>query len=445
MANSSLKRLGVLGLIGVVVSSMVGSGVYSLPQNMGEHASADAMLIAWVITGLGMFFIADTFRLLSEIKPGAKAGFFTYAREGFGRHVQFAVFWTYWLCNVFSVVGFSVIIMSALNYFFPHFFEGGNNFHSLVLSSVVIWFFIALVWRGIQTASMVNLVGTVIKIIPILIFLAVALFLFRFKNFDLEIFGKIPFAQWDLTDILGQVKNTMLVTLWSFMGIETAVAISHRAKNHKDVARATVFGFFLCLVMYILISLLPFGILPRAEIVQFDNPSTAGILAELIGRPGAWIMNIGLIISASFAFLSWTIICVEVPFVAARENAFPVCFSAENKHGAPRVSILTTGVFMQLGLFLAFFSARAWDTMISITAVMAMPVYLISSLYLFKIRKTKTDVAGIIRLTVTGAFAVLYSVWLIYAANIKYLLMGSIFLALGVPVYIWAQREKKQN
>ncbi|MDR0292133.1 MAG: basic amino acid/polyamine antiporter, partial [Elusimicrobium sp.] len=372
--SSSVKKLGILGLAAVVVSSMVGSGVYSLPQNMAAAAGVDAMIIAWIITGLGMFFIADTFRLLSALKPDARAGFFSYAREGFGKRIGFSVFWGYWLCNVFANIGFAVIIMETLNYFFPHYFEGGNNLHALILSSMLVWFFSALVWRGIQAATLVNLIGTIVKIIPVFIFLAIALFMFNRHKFDLRLLGKIPVGQWNWGDLLSQVKNTMLVTLWSFIGIETAVAISHRAKNHKDVARATMFGFALCLVIYTLISLLPFGILPREQIVAFPNPSTAGILEAVIGKSGAWLMNIGLIISVLFAFLSWTIICVEIPFIAAREGAFPAQFAAENKYGAPKISIITTGVFMQAALLLAFFSEHAWSTMISITGVMLLPV-----------------------------------------------------------------------
>lgn len=81
MAQSTTKKLGVVALASVVVSSMVGGGIYSLPQNMAAAASVGAVLIAWVITGLGMYFLANSFRILSDVRPDLKAGIYMYGRE----------------------------------------------------------------------------------------------------------------------------------------------------------------------------------------------------------------------------------------------------------------------------------------------------------------------------------------------------------------------------
>lgn len=111
-------KLGVIGLACIVISSMVGGGVFSLPQNMAAGASAGAVLIAWLVTGIGMYFIANTFSILSRVKPDLTSGVYMYAREGFGRYVGFTIGWGYWLCQIFGNVGFAVITMDALNYFF---------------------------------------------------------------------------------------------------------------------------------------------------------------------------------------------------------------------------------------------------------------------------------------------------------------------------------------
>ena len=76
-------KLGVLGLAAIVVSSMIGGGIFSLPQNMAQSASVGAVILAWIITGVGMFFIANTFRILADAKPDLTSGIYMYAREGY--------------------------------------------------------------------------------------------------------------------------------------------------------------------------------------------------------------------------------------------------------------------------------------------------------------------------------------------------------------------------
>ena len=72
--EKTTRKLGVLALSALVVSAMIGGGIFSLPQNMAQSAGITAVILAWIITGVGMFFIANTFRTLSEAKPDAAAG-----------------------------------------------------------------------------------------------------------------------------------------------------------------------------------------------------------------------------------------------------------------------------------------------------------------------------------------------------------------------------------
>ena len=149
MSNDN-KKLGVTALAALVVSAMVGGGIFSLPQNMAQGAAAGAVIIAWVITGIGIFFIANTFRVLSAARPDATAGIYAYARLEFGRFAGFQMAWAYWLCNIFGNVGYAVLLMDALNYFFPGTFTGGNNLWSILGGSIVIWTMNFAVLRGTQ-------------------------------------------------------------------------------------------------------------------------------------------------------------------------------------------------------------------------------------------------------------------------------------------------------
>ena len=89
------KKLGVIALAALVVSAMIGGGIFSLPQNMAQGAGVTAVIVAWVVTGAGMFFLANTFRILSAARPDATTGIYSYARIGFGRFAGFEMAWSY--------------------------------------------------------------------------------------------------------------------------------------------------------------------------------------------------------------------------------------------------------------------------------------------------------------------------------------------------------------
>ena len=437
--------LGILALAAIVVSSMLGGGIYSLPQNMASGASAGAVLLAWIITGIGIYFIARTFSILSMARPDLTTGIYSYSRAGFGSYAGFTIGWSYWLCQVCGNVGYAVITMDALNYFFPPHFAGGNNLLSIIGGSIIIWCFNFLVLKGVRQASIVNSIGTVIKIVPLVLFIIIMAFLFQLDKFDFDFWGEAIATKAKLGDLSTQIKSTMLVTLWAFIGIEGAVVMSNRAKSASDIGPATILGFLSCLAIYLLLSLLPFGYMSQTELAAVANPSTAGILEKAVGSWGAWVMNIGLVISVLTSWLAWTMVTAQIPQAAAQDGTFPKAFAKENKNEAPSVSLVVTSVAMQLFLLLVYFSNNAWNTMLSITSVMVLPAYFTSCAYLWKLcedgeypNNIMYKRAGALFTATMGA---LYAIWLIYAAGLQYLMLAVIIIALGIPVYIWARRE----
>jgi len=447
--NNTASKLGVLGLACIVISSMVGGGVFSLPQNMAASASAAAVLLAWVITGFGMYFIANTFSTLSRVKPDLTAGIYMYARQGFGQYVGFTIGWGYWLCQIFGNVGYAVITMDALNYFFPPYFAGGNNLLSIVCGSVLIWGFNFIVLRGVQQAAILNIIGTIGKLVPLLLFCLIMLFAFHADKFDFNFLGRIAEGGHTLGSLPAQLKSTMLVTLWSFIGIEGAVVLSNRAKNQSAVSKATFLGFLGCLIIYVGLSVLPFGFLTQAEIAAVPNPSTAGVLEKVVGPWGAWMMNIGLLIAVLSSWLAWTMITAEIPAAAAENGTFPKVFAHQNKEGAPSVSLWVTSALMQLAILVVYFSNNAWNTMLSITGVMVLPAYLASTLYLWKLIEDgefeKISSTGRAAALATSVLGTLFALWLLYAAGLKYLFLAAIFLALGIPVFIWSRKQQQDK
>lgn len=111
------KKLSLTALTALVLSSMVGAGVFSLPQNMAEVASPAALIIGWSITGVGILFLAFALLLLSRLRPDLDGGIFTYAKDGFGELIGFCSAWGYWLCAVIANVSYLVIVFAAFSFF----------------------------------------------------------------------------------------------------------------------------------------------------------------------------------------------------------------------------------------------------------------------------------------------------------------------------------------
>ncbi|WP_297595880.1 basic amino acid/polyamine antiporter [uncultured Cetobacterium sp.] len=448
MADDS-KKLGLIALTAVVISAMIGGGVFNLPQNMAQSAGPGAIIIAWVVTGVGMWFVANTFRILAEARPDATTGIYTYGELGFGKFTGFLMAWGYWLSNCFANIGYAVLLMDSLNYFFPGYFTGGNNLNSVIGGSIVIWIIYFIVMAGVKGATSLNTIGTIGKLLPIVIFLLIMAFVFKVSVFFTNFWGTetiVSLADKPLGSVMSQVKGTMLVTLWVFIGIEGAVVVSDRAKDQAEVGKATLLGFLGCLVMYIFLSLLPLGTLSQGDISTMAAPSTAEVLAHVVGTWGDWLMNIGVIISILSSWLVWTIMLSELPYAAAKAGTFPKAFAKSNKNDSPSFSLLVSSLFMQFTMIVVYFSNNAWNLMLSITGVMVLPCYIVCTTYLWKIA-TKNDnypnniFASRKTASLTGLLGTIYGLWLVYAAGLNYMLLAAVIYAVGIPFFMRARKE----
>ena len=349
--------------------------------------------------------------------------------------------------TIFGNVAFAVILMDSLNYFFPGVFTGGNNWNSVIFGSVLIWFYYFLVLAGVKKASLVNLIGTASNMFPLFLFIIILLFSFSFTQFDANFWGNsAKVASQDLGSVAAQIKAPMLVALWCFIGVEGAVVLSGRAKNPADVGKATLVGFLAALCLYMLLSVLPFGITTQHTLEGIPNPSTAGVLAIVVGKWGEWLMNIGLIISVLTSWIAWTLLCAEIPLAAGLNGTFPKAFSKVNKNGTAGVGLLVSTIIMQIAMLVVHFANNAWQAMYSVSSLVMLPAYLTTTLFLFKLCKTEQyrqyAARGIVLATISGIVGFLFCLFMFYAGGLNYVAMVPIFLTLGVPLFFWARKEQ---
>ncbi|AVX90693.1 arginine-ornithine antiporter [Pseudomonas koreensis] len=435
-------RLGAL--VALVVGSMIGGGIFSLPQNMAASADVGAVLIGWAITAVGMLTLAFVFQTLANRKPDLDGGVYAYAKAGFGDYMGFSSAWGYWISAWLGNVGYFVLLFSTLGYFFPVFGEG-NTVAAVIGASVLLWAVHFLVLRGIKEAAFINLVTTVAKVVPLLLFVLIAVFAFKLDIFTADIWGvKNP----DLGSVMNQVRNMMLVTVWVFIGIEGASIFSARAEKRSDVGKATVIGFITVLLFLVLVNVLSLGIMTQPELAKLQNPSMAAVLEHVVGHWGAVLISVGLIISLLGALLSWVLLCAEIMFAAAKDHTMPEFLRKENANHVPVNALWLTNAMVQLFLIITLFSASTYLSLIYLATSMILVPYLWSAAYALLLAVRGETYEGFAaerrKDLIIGGIALIYAVWLLYAGGVKYLLLSALLYAPGAILFAKAKLELKQ-
>lgn len=440
--SSNKQTLSVGALTALVVGSMVGAGIFTLPSAFGRATGVVGGLIAWVIAGVGMLMLAFVFQTLAERKPDLDSGIFAYAQAGFGNYIGFLAALAFWASTCVGNVSYFVLIKSTLGEFFP-IFGDGNTVSAVIAASILLWLFHFMILRGVKQAAGLNTIVTVAKIVPILIFVFVLLFAFKPDIFAANFLGGQGYEADSLFD---QVRNTMLVTVFVFIGIEGASVYSRYAKKRSDVGAATVLGFLGVLCLLILVTVLPFGLLPRAELATLRNPSMAGAFEAVVGRWGNIFISIGLLISVLGAYLAWTLFAAEVPFMAAKDGIMPTFLNRENAQKVPSVSLWMTNITVQTFLILTLFAQNAFTLALELTSSMSLIPYFLVAAYALKLALTREtyEIDAQTRTTglIIGAVATLYSALMIFAGGLDKLLLSAMILAPGTILFVLARQEQ---
>lgn len=440
MAEEKDGKLGLVPLTMLVIGSIIGGGIFNLMTDMANAASLGGVIISWVITGIGMAFLAFSFENLNEKRPDLNAGIFSYAKAGFGNYMGFNAAWGYWLSAFLGNVAYATLLFSSIGYFIP-LFGNGQNLASVIGASVMLWIVHFLITKGTSTASFINTIVTIAKLIPLAIFIVAVICAFKLNLFTSDVWGTIS-GNFEWGPVMNQVRSSMAVTVWVFIGIEGAVVLSGSAKKRSDVGKATILGLVTVLAMYMLITVLSFGVMSRTGLQHLTQPAMAQLLESLVGKWGAVLVNLGVIISVLGAWLSWTMFAAEVPAEAAKDGSFPKAFAKVNKNGAPINSLLFTNILIQIFLFTFLISDRAYNFAYTLATSAILIPYALTAFYQLKYSwQEPSGAKGRTKNIIVGVCASVYSLWLIYAGGMQYFLLTMLLFCPGILIYAWIQKE----
>ena len=447
----SKRTVSVWTLVSLIIGSTIGSGIFALPQNIGSVASPGAMLIGWAIAGVGMLSVAFVFQILAVRKPHLDSGVYSYVRAGLGDFIGFTSGMGYWLGSVMAQVGYATLFFNTLGYYFPAF---SNRWVLAVSVSALSWLIFFGLTRGLRQAAVMNAVTTVAKLVPIVAFIVLVAFLgFSWDRFTLDFWGSnLPFGE--------QLKGIMLYTVWVFIGIEGASVYSKQARVRSDVGKATIIGFLSVLALLVAVSTLSYGVLSQEELAALPENSMGAVLEAVVGPWSGVLISVGLCLSVLGAYVSWQMLCAEPIVLMAHDGLLPHSMGHHNDNGSPVRAQLLSTLVIQFFVVVFFISSASYNAMVQLATIMYLLPYIFSSIYLVLLAVrgkglthphagTRFDNSGPAVSArdnrthlVVGLIASVYSLWLIYAADPVYVLLGALAVVPGLVPYIWTRRKQ---
>jgi len=434
--NSKQQKIGLITTTSLVVGNMVGVGIFVLPAALASYGSIS--IVGWVFTATGALILAKIFSNFSKIIVNKSGGPYTYAREGFGDFIGFLVAWGYWIACWVSNGSIAIAIVGALSYFFP--VLETNSFYSVSLGLSFIWIFTWINTRGIKTSGKIQVITTVLKLLPLAYVILVGIFFFNIDNFPIyNATNESDFATFPVVAAL---------TFYAFLGIECATIPAENVNNPQvTVPKATMLGAILTTTFYILGTVVLFGILPM-DVLQ-NSAAPFAEAAQLIGGDYAGSMvAVGVIISGIGVLNGWILITGQVPMATAKDNLFPKIFKTENKNGAPVIGLII-GSLLSSAVMLMNFTKGLVDqfkVIVEITVFSGLIPYLfVSAAYILVLIDRKIHLNSWVKTLVLGGLGIAFSFWAIFGSGKETVFYGFFLLISGIPFYVLMNWNKSKN
>ena len=421
------QKIGLLAATSLVVGNIIGAGIFVLPASLAKFGSIS--IVGWLFTATGALILAKIFSNFSKKLKGKSGGPYIYSKVVFGDFIGFLVAWGYWISCWVNNAAIAVAIVSALSFFFPELVT--NPFYATITGLSFIWFFTFTSSKGIKSSGNIQILTTIAKLIPL-----VLIILFGFFIFDLEIFPEFNLTDQNDFEILPVVA---VMTLYAFLGLECASIPAENIKNpEKNIPKATMVGTLISTLIYILSTIVLFGIIPAENLI--NSPAPFAEAGEIIGgKYFGFLISAGAAISAIGALNGWILITSYMPMTMANDRLFPKVFAKKNKKGFPYLSLLLGSILTSFVMTMNYTDGLVdrFEFLILLTTLSTLiPYFFVSVSYiLFHVEKRLFKINSF-RSVILGLFGSLYSLWAIFGSGIDSIFYGTILLIVGIPIYL---------
>lgn len=408
----------------MVTGNMIGSGIFLLPASLAVYGGIS--VVGWLISAVGSVLLALVFAGLARQIRGS-GGPYLYTQAGFGDVPGFLVAWGYWIAIVATNAAIAIALVSYLTVFWPALAEHSGL--STLVTLIFIWVLVAVNVRGIKQAGQVQLISTILKVLPLVAVGTVGLFYLEPSHFSpLNLSEQSTFSA---------VTATAALTVWAFLGIESAnIPAAEVNDPEKNVPRAAIAGTLIAALVYIPGTIAVMGLIGPDELAQSNAPF-ADAATLLFGRWGYYLIGFGAMISCFGALNGWTLCLGQIPMAAAHDDLFPKFFAEQSRFGTPGKGIIFSSVLVSL-LVLMNGSESLVDQftyVILLATLTTLLPYLFCSLARLTIAMKTRHPLSVLDVTVS-LLAAAFSIWAIMGTGMETIYWGGFLLMLGLPVYV---------
>lgn len=421
-------EINLFTAICLVSGNMIGAGALMLPASLAKFGSLS--LIGWCITSIGAICLAVVFAKLSTLFPKS-GGPYSFAMHVFGRFSGFQMAWSYWIFTWISNVALVVSGLAYMSIFIPEL--NTNKLLSMSIGIISIALFTIINTFNLKTFAIVQNLITIFKLLPLFLFCIIGLI--NFNTDALNIPSQFSYHE--------SISQTLAITLWAFIGLESATIPAENIKNSKrTVGLATIIGVTTVAIIYILSNYALITIVPINQLASSPAPFVEATRI-LFGETASYFMAFIGVFCIAGTLHGWTLILGQVPMAAASHKLFPKLFLKRNTNDIPALGIVIGGILMGIFFLLSFCESfsKQFDIIIDFScfAILIPYIYAISAGFIasFQMRQSFSSNITFGFFIIAVIIAELYALFAFIGLPNNIIILGSVSLFLSLPTYVF--------
>lgn len=401
---------------------MIGSGVFLLPASLAAYRGTS--LLGWGVSTLGSVSLAVVFARLARTHPLA-GGPYAYTREAFGDVAGFLVAWGYWISCWCTNAALAVAFVGYLDPFVPALVR--SPLAAALIAISTLWTLTLVNLLGVKTVGRVQVVTTILKLVPLVVVGVGGLLWFEPSRFAIPPPGT--------TSLGADTLAVVTLTLWAFLGLEAATIPAAVVRDPaRTIPRATIVGTLVAAAIYIVSTIGVMSVVAPEALTSSTAPF-ADAARHMGGETLARFVAIGAALSCIGALNGWILVAGQLPLAIADDGLFPAVFAARDAGGAPRRATLISAALSTalIGMNYTESLVTLFTRIILLATLSTLVPYVFCSLaVLLRSRGTRPRAGGLI-----GGVAFVYSMVAVVGAGRDVVLLGSLLLLAGLPVFAW--------